>query len=529
MKSTVRSGVTMYHQQSPAPCHRATLITLAVNALFFVQLLNAGLFVSATGLDTNTGTIDSPYKTIQKAVSVMKANDTIFVRGGVLPQTQVIGITKKGSDTVRYFLYAYESERPILDFSSMSLSSSNRGMNLSGTYWHIKGIDFKGAGDNGMYLSGSYNIIEFCAFYENRDTGLQLGSGASYNQVINCDSYNNADPGHGNADGFAPKLDVGTGNYFYGCRAWQNSDDGWDGYLRPADSVTTIIENSWCFMNGYLANGTASSGNGNGFKMGGGDNSNTDSLRHNMTLIKCLAFDNRVKGFDQNNNRGSMTLLNCTGFRNGNNFQISSKIKTGSILTVKNSLSVTAAGSAGVASLLTGAIQATNSWQPPFTVSAGDFISLDTVGMRGPRKPDGSLPDIVFLNLAQGSNLIDGGTDIGLPFNGSAPDLGAFESNYSLTVREQPTVAGNYMLHQNYPNPFNPVTTIDFTVDRTAHTVLKIYNTLGQHVATLFDKIAEPQIKYSVRFDASALPSGVYFGALENGSKIQITKMVLQK
>ena len=156
---------------------------------------------------------------------------------------------------------------------------------------------------------------------------LNSGGGASNNRIINCDSFFNVDPSQGNADGFSPKLDVGTGNYFYGCRSWQNSDDGCDGYLRPSDSVFTTFENCWMFHNGYLKSGAASSGNGNGFKMGGGDNSNADSLRHNMTLKNCLAFDNRVKGFDQNNNRGSMTLLNCTAFRNGTNINISAGVK----------------------------------------------------------------------------------------------------------------------------------------------------------------------------------------------------------
>ena len=110
---------------------------------------------------------------------------------------------------------------------------------------------------------------------------------------INCDSYYNADPSNGNADGFAPKLDVGSGNYFYGCRAWQNSDDGYDGYLRGTNNVNTTLVNCWAFKNGYLKDGSASSGNGNGFKMGGSDDK---TLNHNFTIENCLSFQNRVKG-----------------------------------------------------------------------------------------------------------------------------------------------------------------------------------------------------------------------------------------
>jgi hypothetical protein len=56
-----------------------------------------------------------------------------------------------------------------------------------------------------------------------------------------------------------------------------------------------------------------------------------------------------------------------------------------------------------------------------------------------PRKPDGSLPDVNLFHLAQGSNLIDKGINVGLPYNGNAPDLGAFETNYSLSA-SLPTV-----------------------------------------------------------------------------------------
>jgi hypothetical protein len=285
-----------------------------------------------------------------------------------------------------------------------------------------------------MNISGSNNIIEFCSFFENRDSGLQLGGGASDNRIINCDSYFNADPDNGDADGFAPKLDVGSNNYFYGCRAWQNSDDGWDGYLRGADDVATTVERSWCFSNGYLMDGNPSSGNGNGYKMGGSDDR---TLMHNFTLVNSIAFDNRVKGFDQNNNKGSMTLYNCSAYRNGTNYSVSTSLNTGKTATIINSAVLGSRGSIG-----TFVVQQTNSWLAPFSVSEADFVSVDTAGVRGPRKPDGSLPEILFLNLAAGSDLINGGTDVGLPYTGTAPDLGAFEYGQIIPVELHAFSAG---------------------------------------------------------------------------------------
>ncbi|TAK63885.1 MAG: T9SS type A sorting domain-containing protein [Bacteroidetes bacterium] len=484
----------------------ALLHVIVATLLCALSLQGTTVYVAVNGNDTvNDGSFTLPYKTITKAVSVIVAGDTMYVRGGTHTYSSTITLNKIGTDSTRIYLLAYDGERALLDFSSMPVSSSNRGIRVSGDYWYIRGFDVWKAGDNGMHISGSNNIIEFCTFSENYDTGLQLGGGASNNRIINCDSYYNADPDHGDADGFAPKLDVGTGNYFYGCRAWQNSDDGWDGYLRSADNVTTTLEYCWVFNNGYLKDGSESFGNGNGFKLGGGDNGNADSLRHNMILKNCLAFDNRVKGYDQNNNRGSMTLLNCTAYRNGTNYRINGTIRSTSTVTVKNCVSLGAYGSLGSYT-----VQATNSWMSPFVVTNDDFVSIDTAGVRGPRNPDGSLPALPFMNLAGGSDLIDSGTDVGLPYVGVAPDLGAFEYTPPDVVPEDEQSPVRFALFQNYPNPFNPVTVIGYSLSAQSYVTLKVYDILGKEVSTIVDEVQASGFK-SYTWDASGFPSGVYY------------------
>ncbi|MEO7310519.1 MAG: T9SS type A sorting domain-containing protein [Chitinophagaceae bacterium] len=385
-------------------------------------------YVSPTGLDTNPGTFELPYKTITKGVSSSVAGDTIYLRGGNHVYSTKISISKVGTAVNRFYLLAYPGEKPVLDFSSMAFSSSNRGLELSGSYWTIRGMDFYKAGDNGMFVSGGFNIIAICNFYENQDTGLQLANGANNNQMINCDSYFNVDPAQGNADGFAAKLDVGTGNSFKGCRSWQNSDDGWDGLLTTGlgTNPATTYDSCWCFMNGYLKSGVASSGNGNGFKMGG------NSERHDATLTRCLSAFNRVKGFDQNNDLGSMILYNCTGYKNKPNFGMNNfDPAPGEVMIVKNCISYLSQATDVFRAVAT---LSNNSWQSPFVTNAADFVSVDSMGLRAPRKADGSLPDINFMMLASSSDLIDGGVNVGLPYNGAAPDLGAFETNYALPV-----------------------------------------------------------------------------------------------
>lgn len=509
-----------------------TLFSLIL--LFYLCPIYSQIYVAPDGDDNNPGTLTQPYGTFPKAISEAQAGDTIYARGGVynIVNTITISAVKSGTPDQLYTLTAYQDEVPVLDFSAQTLGT--KGISLRANYWHIKGLHITGAGDNGMEINfGFNNIIERCQFYRNRDSGLQLSNGSGNNRIIDCDSYYNADPpDYADADGFAPKLTVGSGNYFYGCRAWVNCDDGWDGYLRGADDVTTTLENCWTWGNGYLENGTdpGSQANGNGFKMGGGDNSNGDSLMHHFVLIKCVAFNNKGKGFDQNNNMGSMTLYNCTGYNNlVANYRIQRLLNPGQTLTIKNCISF-----AGLVQLGSFAIQETNSWLPPFVVTADDFLSLDANLASAPRQLDGSLPEIEFLHLAQGSDLIDAGVDLGFPFYGAAPDLGAFESNFTaiIAMNEFPNT---FRLLQNYPNPFNSATTIFYSLMNTDKVTLTVYNAIGQRVVTLIDGEEQRAGDHKIIWDGKdyfgfPVPSGSYFCKLEFTDGImKSSRMVLIK
>jgi hypothetical protein len=351
-----------------------------------------------------------------------QAGSTIYIRGGTYYFGETITLDQSGSQSNKISLrnYPADDERPLLDFSAMSESSSNRGLKLQGDYWHIYGIDVRKAGDNCLYITGSNNLIEFSTFSECADTGVQLAKGASDNLIKNVDSYYNADSSLENADGFAAKLDVGDGNRFYGCRAWNNLDDGFDGYLRGADNITTTYENCWVMRNGYLKDGSLGAGDGNGFKTGGSDDKD---LKHNAILINTIAAGNAVDGYDHNSNRGEVTIYNAIAHDNGRNINFSSSNQA-SKLTIKNTISMGASDSLKASST---DIEA-NSWQDGRSAEENDFVSVDIDELLMPRKADGSLPDVNYFKLVDESNLIDAGVDVGLPYNGAAPDIGAFES-----------------------------------------------------------------------------------------------------
>lgn len=380
-------------------------------------------FSFRTGEDTSSivGKVVSTSQEILDAIAAAIPGENIYVRGGEYAFDSTIEINTSGSASNIISLLAYPDDdtRPKFDFSSMTENSSNRGIELGASYWHIKGIDIYKAGDNGMQLKGNNNVIEFCTFSECSDTGLQIDNGATNNIVLNCDSYFNADSSLENADGFAVKLNVGTGNTFVGCRAWQNLDDGWDGYLREADNVTTTYENCWAIQNGYLENGAISGGDGNGFKTGGSDNKD---LKHNAVYMNCITVGNTSDGFDHNSNRGEVALYNCSAYDNGRNYAFGNTNPLDKLI-IKNSNVLGEVGSINATTIDV----TNNSWMDGIETTFEDFESIDYAELTAPRKTDGSLPDVSFFRLTAGSDLIDKGVDVGLPFNGSAPDLGAFE------------------------------------------------------------------------------------------------------
>ena len=86
----------------------------------------------------------------------------------------------------------------------------------------------------------------------------------------------------------------------------------------------------------------------------------------------------------------------------------------------------------------------------------------------------------------------------------------------------------SFELMQNVPNPFNPTTQISFTLNQVAKTSLKVYNVMGQEVATLLDGTMGAG-QHTVTFDGSSMTSGVYFYAIEAAGQRETRKMLLAK
>lgn len=426
-------------------------------------------YVSPTGSDLNAGTLAAPFATIQKGADTAVAGDTVWLRGGTYtittPSSSGAGITfsKSGtSDTNRINYFAYTGETPLIDFTNMKISTSGytMGIVVTGSWLHFKGIEeccvpMNTSSNNGFAVDdpAGNDIFELLNMHGNSGNGIFIGTKQNGgHQIINCDSHDNYDAtsaqGQGqNADGFGVHYQTtGTSTIVRGNRSWWNSDDGYD---LINQEVPVTVENSWAFGMGYANFGTYSptSGNGNGFKMG----SSKTGIRH--LVQNNVAWGNKANGFYANHSSGGNTWYNNTAFKNGTNFNMLASswsepngggtrtdgvTLTGSkVHIMRNNLAYP-----NTTSYITGygVDTAFNTWDLNITAKPSDFLSITdptvsgtgqtietTSPALGPRQADGSLPDVDFLQLAAGSQMIDKGTDVGLPFVGASPDLGAYE------------------------------------------------------------------------------------------------------
>lgn len=436
------------------------------------------MYVATNGNDTTgSGSITAPYATIMKAHQSVVAGDTVFIRGGTYKMTDsqissyssvfayVFTLDKSGTSASKRICYwAYPGEKPVFDMSAVKPANYRVYVFYTkGSFIHLKGLEVVGTQVTILthtqsicfFNEGSSNIFEQLSMHDGMAIGFYLTKGSN-NLVLNCDAYKNWDnvsenKKGGNTDGFGFHGNKGaTGNVMRGCRAWFNSDDGYDCI---SNSESVIFENCWAFYNGY-SSAFSSLGDGNGFKMGGyGQAPVVSSLPvpiPSNTIRFCMAYRNKASGFYANHHVVTGNKwYNNTAYRNGTNYNMLSQLITKSTKT-GNDTTIDCAGINHVLhnnisfrySILTETANMgtsintynTFSANSGVTVDANDFLSIDESLLIAPRQADGSLPDVNFLKLKEGSDLIDKGMDLGFAFSGLMPDLGAFESHYTTGI-----------------------------------------------------------------------------------------------
>lgn len=438
--------------------------------LIFLSLLlcfntsYAAVYFASPNGTSDGSSINKPCSFSNGVKKLTSAGDTLYLLGGQYNLNNTKLSNLKGNSNKNIVISGYANEKAILDFRTTPYGTRGLQVNNTCAYLHIKNLTLRYSGKNNLYNEASNCTFENLDIYGSADTGCQMKNGGN-NIIKNVDSHDNFDYQHlndagladfgGNADGFADKQFTGAGNHYIGCRAWNNSDDGWDFFQRITNGTNTIIEDCICYQNGapyynmtnhpryqtdkawfdaYVGKQVTdrygntitisldkypNQGNGNGFKMGG------YYTNHLVEIHHCLAVGNYAKGFDQNNNDGTMWVYNCTGFANAANYGFTTAYGTNYI---RNCISLKSQGNDSYKSK-NNAANDHNTWISGFSCSAADFISIDTTNLISQRNNDGSLPESSFMHLKDGSKLIDAGVDVGLNYYGTAPDLGCYETD----------------------------------------------------------------------------------------------------
>ena len=429
-------------------------------------------YISPFGDDGNSGTIGSPFFSLQTAFDLSAAGDTIYLRGGTYYyDTEQVLADLSGAPGNLINILAYPNEKPILDFLGYSTTNMKCGIKLDDvSYLYFKGfritnVEQPAIPENGVYGMLLYNSVYECTIElvecdHVGGWGFALMIDVSDILFLNCDSHDNSDPysdhnpdpgdPYGGADGWQMDLGGVTDITWRGCRAWANSDDGWDTRLCEG---TLIWENCWAFWNGYIPetigttianrvngdDGTGGEwqhgGNGVGYKICGDGDGETKQLTN------CLAFENYLSGFQ--NSPDSVAgpycdtlFYNCASYSNWEGFDCEYDAPS----EIRNSISY---------DNLTDWKYGTESDHDYNSDDIGapsdaDFVTVSSSGMAGPRQANGNLPVLNFLRLADGSQYINAGTDLDIATdcNGNAWDT----TNPSLGVYEYGSVAGNVLV-----------------------------------------------------------------------------------
>ena len=427
-----------------------TLILLAI----VISISAKSIYIAPGGNDSAAGTIDAPLATLPAAYKKVVSGDTVYFRGGTYkvtdeqvmkyksPYAYVFALEKAGTASKRTCFMGYPGERPVFDFSALNLNGEHRfaAFYLGADYLHLRNFDIIGVpvrikghtqSECVSARKGSYCIVENLSMHDNMAIGYYQTAG-SHNLVLNCDAYNNYDAYSegqygGNVDGFGCHVSKSSevGNVFRNCRAWRNSDDGFDliNCYMPVE-----IDHCFAFFNGYQptidpkdTTEFKSAGDGNGIKGGGFGMSDTKQITFpngcpQHYIHHCLAYRNKSNGIYSNHHLGGNRWeYNTSGMNQRHNYSMVNRKGTATTENVdvdgyEHILigNVSWKGNHGDVTALNTekCTLANNSFGPDaFMVADVDFVTVSPASFFTSRDAEGNLPEILFLVGKQGRKL----------------------------------------------------------------------------------------------------------------------------
>ena len=478
-------------------------VFILIMAFFAPQVMSTDYYVATNGTDNNNGSINSPWRSLKHAIDVAGAGDTIFMRGGTYTTNEVWIKDDMGGAPGQYMtIKNYPGE-------TVSVGGS-RWFDVEGPYVRIEGLHFR--------LPYSIDINSNGQVVNNTFIGSQAGYGVIFAGGDNLLIEGN----HIEVTGGGDTQDHGIylihatnvvirNNFISGASGYNihiYDEDKGSGEKKRYENV--LVENNFLTSSQERA----------GIVIGAHDQTvEMDGITIRNNVFANHPWEGILIKYEPISN---VTIINNTFYGNNDG---GINIFTGiDNLVIRNNIFANSGQShIGISGSISNGTISHNLYSQP---QSGSGDSQPLYG------------DPLFVNISEedfhlkeGSPAIDAGMDVGIPYTGSGPDVGAFEYGMeSATTEKDRIVLEKIDLLQNYPNPFNPVTEISYSLPYDADVELSIFDITGSRVKTLVKEIETGGFK-TVKWDGKDennmnVSSGTYFYQLKAG-KFSIARRML--
>jgi len=486
---------------------KRSLFTMITKSIFFISILTILLmsiavadtyYIAPTGNDSNNGSLASPWLTVKHARKNSGGGDTVFVRGGTYSNGEIwLQKGNQGGGIANQFwtLKAYPGEVPVF---------ANTRFIVDADYIRIQGLHLTGSSyiqSVSWYISGSPTV----PLYFMTNKGLVQG-----NKIISTSAIHAIYVMHG--DGNIVRNNYIAGMSKYGIHIYDENK-----YNHTARITNLLVENNTVIGSQSRSGIIISAGEstGSGIEIDG------VVVRNNITINNAedgitIRYYGSVRNVDIFNN--VMYGNHAVGLR-----IIAHNVDN---VAIRNNIFASNGTHINISSHLNNLVDSHNLYYQPSSIGLGatdDYAVYE-------------LP--LFVNVAEydfhlkeDSPAIDAGVYVGIPYNGDAPDLGAFEYGQSSTIESKIEQPDQFNVQQNYPNPFNPSTEICYSIPSAIDVELSIFDIMGRHIITLVrEKQSEGQktVTWNGKDENNMkVSSGIYLYRLRAGEFTVTKKMLL--
>lgn len=516
--------------------------------------------------DSNAGTLEAPWRTIQQAAGTALSGDTVYIRSGVY--NEHVRFEQSGNASAPIVFSAYPGEQPILD--GTGVTESQNGIIIIQSHLVVNGLEIRNWNDNGMWIEGARFVEIIDCDIHDVANGIGISEGSHditltrvtayrydlygfdttpngsdcYNITFNdCVSHTGRDSNQ-NVDGFA--IGHGTQHHFTfnRCRTY-NVFDGFDVGENAGDGSEHVLLNRCiaydCWNDGYKITGGARVVNCIGY-----NNSNANVAVYwadhggNTVLQNCTFYGSGTFNVWMENSQDALQMYNCI-LAAGSNIGLGFEQRNASTYLGDNNLFHQHSGERAVVV----------GYEDEFTIAEIQDGSWTTFSGQDGHSLTSTSPTEVFVSptnrdfhLAENSVAIDRGRSTNAPAEdydgsprpiGNEYDIGAYEFQGSTDVhREYAPQPSRSVLRGNSPNPFRRVTMIHVNVPPgVRYATLGIYDLLGRTVIMLAEGSLSPSSTL-IQWDGQdaaghAVPPGVYFCRYTSRDKTECQSLVLAR